>query len=320
MGGWRVGRIREKGECDMGECGEWGDGIFAAGAASGNDEVLKLLMVEGCYKDEMGVKALQVAVRSGRADLVACCYPSDLGRDEHGYILNEQFAAAEAIATPPLKLAVAARHGEMMGPLCRFLGEGGEWMEAQVQQYAKDGDREMVRSLEEMIMCDDGRHEYLFLKTFWTAAEHGRFSVVSHLLTWWWTDQSRDQRAETDGQNLVPDGVLFMVARLGHLKMLQWCKTNCPVVGLGFCVYCASAAGCSRVLPDAAGAGHVHLVLWCLDNGWGYSESVMEAAAKELVERGFSCRVHVKKAAPFDVGGHPLFERYMCDLPRCEWH
>ncbi|CAB1106910.1 unnamed protein product [Ectocarpus sp. CCAP 1310/34] len=46
----------DRGECDRGACGEWGDGIFAAGAASGNDEVLKLLMVEGCYKDEMGVK------------------------------------------------------------------------------------------------------------------------------------------------------------------------------------------------------------------------------------------------------------------------
>ena len=50
-------------------------------------------------------------------------------------------------------------------------------MEAQVQQYAKYGDLEMVRSLEEMIMCDDGRHEHLFLKTFWTAAEHGRFRL-----------------------------------------------------------------------------------------------------------------------------------------------
>ena len=119
-----------------------------------------------------------------------------------------------------------------------------------------------------------------------------------------------------------------MVARLGHLKMLQWCKMNCPVVGVGFCVYCASAAGWSRVLADAAGAGHVHLVLWCLENGWGYSESVVEAAAKEgrsnvivaSVERGFSCRVHVEKAAPFDVGGHRLMEQYISDLPHCEWH
>ena len=82
------------------------------------------------------------------------------------------------------------------------------------------------------------------------------------------------------------------------------------------------------MLADAAGAGHVHLVLWCLENGWGYSESVVEAAAKEgrsnvivaSVERGFSCRVHVEKAAPFDVGGHRLMEQYISDLPHCEWH
>ena len=118
-------------------------------------------------------------------------------------------------------------------------------------------------------------------------------------MTWWWTDLAPHTRAVTGGQQLVPDGVLFMVARLGHLKMLQWCKMNCPVVGVGFCVYCASAAGWSRVLADAAGAGHVHLVLWCLENGWGYSESVMEAAAKEgrsndvmaLVGRGFACQM-----------------------------
>ena len=61
-------------------------------------------------------------------------------------------------------------------------------MEAQVRRYAKDGDLEMLRSLEEMIMCGDGRHKNLFLKTFWTAAMYGRFIVVSYLLSWWWRD------------------------------------------------------------------------------------------------------------------------------------
>ena len=54
----------------------------------------------------------------------------------------------------------------------------------------------------------------------------------------------------------------------------------------------------------------------------------MEAAAKEgrsnvimaLVERGFSCRVYVEKAAPSDARGHRLMERYIVDLSRCEWH
>ena len=94
------------------------------------------------------------------------------------------------------------------------------------------------------------------------------------------------------------------------------CQTNGPVVGLGFCAFCASATGWSRVPADNAGAGHAHLVLWCLDNGWEYTESVMEAAAKEvrsnvivaLVEKGFSCRVHVDKAAPSDVRGHRLID------------
>ena len=85
----------------------------------------------------------------------------------------------------------------------------------------KDGDLEMLLCLEEMIMCVDGRHENLFLDTFWTAAQNGRFRAVSHLLSWWWRDQTPDQRAETGGQQLVPGGVLFMVARLGHLNMLQ---------------------------------------------------------------------------------------------------
>ena len=54
----------------------------------------------------------------------------------------------------------------------------------------------------------------------------------------------------------------------------------------------------------------------------------MEAAAKEgrshviaaLVGRGFACQVQVEQAAPYDVEGDELMERYICDLPRCEWH
>ena len=64
-------------------------------------------------------------------------------------------------------------------------------MEAQVRRYAKDGDLEMLRSLE-MIMCGDGRRENLFLETFWTAAMYSRFSVASYLLSWW-----RDGRPAT---------------------------------------------------------------------------------------------------------------------------
>lgn len=45
--------------------GAWGDGIFAAAAAAGHADILKLLIVEGCYKDEMGLKALELAIDSG---------------------------------------------------------------------------------------------------------------------------------------------------------------------------------------------------------------------------------------------------------------
>ena len=54
----------------------------------------------------------------------------------------------------------------------------------------------------------------------------------------------------------------------------------------------------------------------------------MEAAAKEgrshviaaLVGRGLACQVQVEQVAPCDVEGDELMERYICDLPRCEWH
>ena len=146
--------------------GDRGDGIFAAAAEAGHTDILKLLIVEGCYKDQMGLKALEVAVESGSAVILECCYSTDLGRDEDGYILNEQFVAAEAIATPPLQEAMAGRDFGMVQPLSRFLWESGGWMEAQVRCYAKDGDLEMLLCLEEMIMCVGGRHENLFLDTF----------------------------------------------------------------------------------------------------------------------------------------------------------
>lgn len=83
-------------------------------------------------------------------------------------------------------------------------------MEAQVFSYAKNSDLDMLLSLEEMVMCGDGRHEDLF----WD----GAFKAVAQLLTWWWGDQTPTSRAETGGQNLVPGAVLFMVARLGRLE------------------------------------------------------------------------------------------------------
>eukprot|EP00904_Undaria_pinnatifida_P002774 jgi/Undpi1/12498/HiC_scaffold_5.g02169.m1 len=259
---------------DARDLGEWGDGVFAAAAEAGHIHVLKFFIAAGCYKDQMGLKALEVAVESGIAAMPDCCDISDLRHSENGFALDEQRVEAEAIAA----------------------GESGGWMRDQVLEFAEDGDMEMLICLEDMIMC--GRYEGLFLDTFWTAVEHGRFSAAAELLTWWWSGVPPHMRAETGGQQLIPDGVLVMVARRGHLGMLRWCKTNFPLVSRGFCLYCASVDGWSRVPADAAGAGHVDLVLWCLDNGWEYDERWMEAAAKEgrshviaaLVGRGFTCQ------------------------------
>ena len=74
---------------------------------------------------------------------------------------------------------------------------------------------------------------------------------------------------------------------------------------------------CSRVPADAAGAGHVQVVLWCLDNGWEFTDSIVEAAAKEgrqnvvmaLSERGFSCWFSVEEAAPPQMPGETFGKR-----------
>ncbi|CAB1104349.1 unnamed protein product [Ectocarpus sp. CCAP 1310/34] len=319
--------------CDL-EWGEWGDRVFAAAAEAGHTDVMKLLIAAGCNTDQMELKALEVAVESGSAAILDCCDSSDLGRGEDGFWVDEGWAVAEAIVTSPLPEAMAGRDFGMVRSLSRFslaAGETGGWMQVEILRYAKDNDLKMLRCLEEMIMCSDGRFEGLFWSTFWTAASYGSFRTVAQLLTWWWTDDENHGLHGLDvtgGQQLVPDGVLFMVARLGHLQMLQWCRTNCPLVSRDLCLYCASPNGWSRVPADAAGAGHVDLVLWCLDNGWNYSERWMESAAKEgrsnviaaLVGRGFACQVQVEQAAPCDVEGDDLMGRYLRDLPRCEWH
>ena len=88
-GAWRKWGDRD--ERDLDEWGEWGDGTFAAAAEAGKTNILKLLIAEGCYKDQMGLKGVEVAVESGSTVIVECCYSTDIGRDEDGYILNEQF-------------------------------------------------------------------------------------------------------------------------------------------------------------------------------------------------------------------------------------
>eukprot|EP00904_Undaria_pinnatifida_P007111 jgi/Undpi1/352/HiC_scaffold_1.g00348.m1 len=167
---------------DARDLGEWGDGVFAAAAEAGHTHVLKFLIVAGCYKDQMGLKALEVAVESGGAAMLDCCDISDLRHSENGFVLDEQRVEAEAIVTSPLKEAIASRDLEMVRSLSRFVGAAGEsggWMRDQVLEFAEDGGMEMLLCLEDMIMC--GRYDGLFLDTFWTAVEHGRFSVVAQL-------------------------------------------------------------------------------------------------------------------------------------------
>ena len=67
--------------------------------------------------------------------------------------------------------------------------------------------------------------------------------------------------------------------------------------------------GWDRVPRDAAAAGHVDMVMFCLDEGyegWEYTDSIMQAAESErrwnvvvaLEKRGHSSTVRVREEAP----------------------
>lgn len=303
------------------ERASWGDRIFAAAAEAGQHEVMEFLIVRGCNKDRMGVKALEVAVQSDSVDVMNCCFVSDYWSENVGVRIEQQNAASD-IVTPRFKLAMAARDVDMVRSLSRFVIGGDDGMQAQLLGYAKDDDLEMVLALESWIEAPDNDDIYLLDRTLWTAAMYGNFRVVSHLLTWWW------RGANMDGRRPVPDGVMYMAARLGYLRMLQWCAEWCDAVVRHTCIHCDSVTveEWSRVPADAAGAGHVQVVLWCLDNGWEFTDSIVEAAAKEgrqnvvmaLSERGFSCRFSVEEAAPPQMPGENLWQTFLHELPRCD--
>ena len=82
----------------------------------------------------------------------------------------------------------------------------------------------MVLALESWVEAPDNDDIYLLDRTLWTAAMYGKFRVVSHLLTWWW------RGANMDGRRPVPDGVMYMAARHGCLRMLQWYAEWCDAV------------------------------------------------------------------------------------------
>lgn len=295
----------------------WGDGIFASAALAGQDKGMKLLIVAGCNEDDMGLTALQVAVDSGSVDVVDCCFPSDYWSED---ILGrtEKQGAAREIVIPSLELAMGVRYFDMVRSLSRFVERRDDGLEAKLMAFTKDDDVEKVRAVKGWIFVE----VHVFKNTFWTAASHGSFRVVLQMLTLWW---SEDPLGRLDGLNPVPDGILYMVARLGHLRTLQWCVETCNAICRHSCIFCAVVEGWSRVPADAAGTGHVNVVLWCLDNGCEYTDGAMEAAAKEgrenvvmaLAEGGFSCRVNVEEAAPPQVPGDNLLEMFLRELPRC---
>ena len=94
-------------------CGvEWGDGIFGAAVANGHDHVVEWLIGENCPKDQMGLKALKVALDLGRAEIVACFWEE---------VRHEDRVEAKELATARLERALEARNVEMIGPLSRFV-------------------------------------------------------------------------------------------------------------------------------------------------------------------------------------------------------
>ena len=69
------------------EVGVWGDGVFSAAVEAGHTDVLEFLIVEGCAKDGMGLKALEVAIEFGSAAILECCFSTDLVWDRLGSVL-----------------------------------------------------------------------------------------------------------------------------------------------------------------------------------------------------------------------------------------
>lgn len=67
--------------------------------------------------------------------------------------------------------------------------------------------------------------------------------------------------------------------------MLQWCMSVGDGVSLS-CFGCnrrreLAEGGWSCVGAESAASVHVDMVLWCLDHGWQYTDTIMESAARE---------------------------------------
>lgn len=96
---------------------KWGCGVLAsaAAAAGGHDIMLEWLIEAGCPTDNMALKALEIAVDSGRAEVVACCSSVD----GDGLPTDVQLKA-DGIAADALKTALCKRDAQMVKALAPF--------------------------------------------------------------------------------------------------------------------------------------------------------------------------------------------------------
>ena len=192
------------------------------------------------------------------------------------------------------------------------------WLVELCHSFAKSGDPEMLKALEEFIIHDD--RYFVHLNLTLAAAEEGCFAAVSHLLCWWWRGMSEAPNPITE--TLIPDVILFFAARLGDVRMVRWGREHGDRISVWFCSDCVGVEGWSAVPVYAAGAGQVDLVLWCLENGWEYADSIAESAAREghsnvveaLRDRGH-CSLAVSEGVPVQRAGLSLWEQ--CHLKRC---
>lgn len=161
---------------------EWGRGVLAAAAASGGrDDVLEWLIVAGCPKDNMGLKALRVAVDSGRAEVLSGCSADDVFAGIEDGVYTDEHAKADDIAANALMYSLCKRDASMVKALTEFqpFGEIDEIIQMS-HEFAERGDVEMLESLEEYIEnqgCPNDRR-LILQPTMPKAAEHGHFEVV----------------------------------------------------------------------------------------------------------------------------------------------
>lgn len=116
------------------------------------------------------------------------------------------------------------------------------------------------------------------------------------------------------------------------MDVLKWCRAQSDIVSADFCTHCIDVEGWARVAEDAAGAGHVDIVLWCLNNGWEFTDDIVESAAREgrsnvlkaleervLQERGYAVVVNTCEGGASAEGGASPDDMYgKYKVPRCE--